>query len=149
VTDLVDTINGAIEFTIPAAHRMGIKAVEARRGFAATTVPLEGNGNHFGVMYAGVEFTVAEILGGIIANASFDSARYYPLVKKLEIEFTAAARTDLRAEAGLDEAELARIEVEAAENGKADFTLDAVVRDEAGQTVVITHGLYQLRAHGK
>jgi hypothetical protein len=26
---------------------------------------------------------------------------------------------------------------------------DAVVKDEAGQTVSITHGLYQLRAHGR
>ena len=146
---LVDTINGAMEFTIPAAHKLGIKAVEARRGFASATVPLAGNGNHFGVVYAGVEFTVAEILGGIIAIASFDAAKYYPLVKKVDIEFTAAARTDLRAEAELDEAELSRVETEAAAKGKADFTLDAVVKDEAGQTVAVTRGLYQLRAHGK
>lgn len=146
---LVDTINGALEFTIPAAHKMGIKAVEARRGYAAATVPLEGNGNHFGVVYAGVEFTVAEILGGIIAIASFDNAKYYPLVKKVDIEFTGMARTDLRAEASLDEAELSRVESQAAATGKADFTVDAVVRDEAGQTVAVTHGLYQLRAHGK
>ncbi|MGO4444482.1 YiiD C-terminal domain-containing protein [Mycobacterium sp. 2YAF39] len=146
---LADMMNGAMETTIPAAHKMGIKAVEARRGYAAATVPAEGNGNHFGVVYAGVEFTVAEILGGIIAIASFDAAEYYPLVKKLDIEFTAAARSDLRAEASLSEDELARIETEAAEKGKADFVLDAVVRDEAGQTVAVTHGLYQLRAHGK
>jgi acyl-coenzyme A thioesterase PaaI-like protein len=146
---LVDMINGAMEATIPAAHKLGIKAVEARPGFAAATVPLDGNGNHFGVVYAGVEFTVAEILGGIIAIASFDAAKYYPLVKKLDIEFTAAARSDLRAEASLDEDELRRIDNEAAENGKADFALNAVVRDEAGQTVAVTHGLYQLRAHGK
>jgi acyl-coenzyme A thioesterase PaaI-like protein len=146
---LVDMINGAMEATIPAAHKLGVKAVEARPGFAAATVPLESNGNHFGVVYAGVEFTVAEILGGIIAIASFDAAKYYPLVKKLDIEFTAAARSDLRAEASLDEDELRRIDKEAAENGKADFTLNAVVRDEAGQTVAVTRGLYQLRAHGK
>jgi acyl-coenzyme A thioesterase PaaI-like protein len=146
---LVDMMNGAMATTIPAAHNMGIKAVEARRGHAAATVPLEGNGNHFGVVYAGVEFTVAEILGGIIAIASFDAAKYYPLVKKVDIEFTGMARSDLRAEASLDEDELRRIETEAAEKGKADFALDAVVRDEAGQTVAVTHGLYQLRAHGK
>jgi acyl-coenzyme A thioesterase PaaI-like protein len=146
---LVDMMNDAMATTIPAAHQMGIKAVEARRGHAAATVPLEGNGNHFGVVYAGVEFTVAEILGGIIAIASFDAAKYYPLVKKVDIEFTGMARSDLRAEASLDEDELQRIETEAAEKGKADFALDAVVRDEAGQTVAVTHGLYQLRAHGK
>ncbi len=142
-------INGAMEATIPAAHKLGVKVVEARPGFAAATVPLAGNGNHFGVVYAGVEFTVAEILGGIIAIASFDATKYYPLVKKLDIEFTAAARSDLRAEASLDEDELRRIEIDAAENGKADFALNAVVRDEAGQTVAVTRGLYQLRAHGK
>ena len=146
---LIDMINDAMATTIPAADKLGVKAVEARRGFAAATVPLEGNGNHFGVVYAGVECTVAEILGGIIAIASFDAAKYYPLVKKLDIEFTAAARSDLRAEASLEEDELRRIETEADEKGKADFVLDAVVRDEAGQTVAVTRGLYQLRAHGK
>jgi acyl-coenzyme A thioesterase PaaI-like protein len=146
---LVDMMNDAMATTIPAADKLGVKAVEARRGYAAATVPLEGNGNHFGVVYAGVEFTVAEILGGIIAISSFDAAKYYPLVKKLDIEFTAAARSDLRAEASLGEDELRRIEAEAEEKGKADFVLDAVVRDEAGQTVAVTHGLYQLRAHGR
>ena len=142
-------MNGAMAYTIPPAHKMGIKAVEARRGYAAASVPLEGNGNHFGVVYAGVQFTVAEILGGIIALSTFDSAKYYPLVKNVDIKFTGMARSDLRAEASLDEDEIGRIEAEAAEKGKADFTLDAVVKDEAGQTVSVTRGLYQLRAHGK
>jgi acyl-coenzyme A thioesterase PaaI-like protein len=65
--ELVEMMNGAMEFTVPTAHKMGIKVVEARPGHAAATVPLEGNGNHFGVIYAGVQFTVAEILGGVIA----------------------------------------------------------------------------------
>ena len=63
---LVDMMNGALESTIPIAHKMGVKVVEARPGFAATSVPAEGNGNHFGVIYAGVQFTVAEMLGGVI-----------------------------------------------------------------------------------
>ena len=149
MSNLVDMMNGAMATTIPAAHNMGIKAVEARRGHAAATVPLEGNGNHFGVIYAGVQFTVAEMLGGVIALATFDAAKYYPLVKGVEIKFTGMARTDLLAETSLDEDEITRVEAEAAENGKADFVLDAVVCDDAGQTVSVTHGLYQLRAHGR
>lgn len=39
-------INGAMAATIPAAHKLGIMAVEAHPGFAAATVPLEGNGNY-------------------------------------------------------------------------------------------------------
>ncbi len=33
----------------------------------------DGNGNHFGVVYAGVQFTVAEMLGGVIALAMVDN----------------------------------------------------------------------------
>jgi acyl-coenzyme A thioesterase PaaI-like protein len=143
---LVPAMNGAIESTIPIAHKMGLKVVEARPGFAATTVPAEGNGNHFGVIYAGVLFTVAEILGGIIPLITFDTAKYFPLVKNLDIQFVAMAKSDVRAQASLDDATIARVEAEAAERGKADFTLEAVVTDADGQTVATTRGLYQLRA---
>jgi acyl-coenzyme A thioesterase PaaI-like protein len=145
---LVAVMNGAIESTIPIAHKMGVKVVEARPGFAATTVPAEGNGNHFGVIYAGVLFTVAEVLGGIIPLITFDTAKYFPLVKNLEIQFVAMAESEVRAEASLDYETIARVEAEAAERGKADFTLDAVVTDADGQTVATTRGLYQLRALG-
>jgi acyl-coenzyme A thioesterase PaaI-like protein len=144
---LVDTINGAMEATIPTAHQMGIKVVEARPGHAAATVPMEGNTNHLGVVYAGVEFTVAEILGGVIALSTFGSTKYFPLVKHVDISFVGLAKSELRAEATIDEETIARVETEAAANGKADFTLDAVVKDVDGQVVATTHGLYQLRAH--
>ncbi|MGO4612740.1 PaaI family thioesterase [Nocardia sp. 2YAB30] len=144
-----DLVNGALEFTIPIAHKMGVQAVEVRRGFAATSVPAEGNGNHFGVMYAGVLFTVAEILGGAIAVATFDNAAFYPLVKDLHVFFRKPAKTDVRAEATLSEADIARITEEAAANGKSEFTLRAVVTAADGVVVAETEGLYQLRAHGR
>ncbi len=145
---LVDTMNGALASTIPIADKMGVKVVEARPGFAATTVPAEGNGNHFGVIYAGVLFTVAEVLGGIIPLITFDTAKYFPLVKNLDIQFVAMAKSDVRAEASLDDETITRVEAEAAQRGKADFTLEAVVTDANGQTVATTRGLYQLRAIG-
>ena len=140
-------MNAGMESTIPIAARMGVRVLEARRGFAAASVPAEGNGNHFGVVYAGVSFTVAEILGGIIALSSFDAGKYFPLVKNVDIAFVGRGATDLRAEATLDDETIARVEAEAAEQGKADYTLDAVVTDTAGTVIATTHGLYQLRAH--
>ncbi|HEX7323640.1 MAG TPA: YiiD C-terminal domain-containing protein [Mycobacterium sp.] len=142
-------INAALEHTIPVAHRMGVRVVEAGRGHAVATVPADGNGNHFGVVYAGVQFSVAEILGGIIALSTFDSAKYFPLVKNVDIAFVGMAKSQLRAEARLDDETIARVEAEAAERGKADFVLEAVVTDADGQTVSTTRGLYQLRAHGR
>lgn len=144
-----ETMTAAIERTIPVAHRMGVRILEAGPGHAVASVPVEGNGNHFGVIYAGVQFTVAEILGGVIALSTFDAAKYFPLVKNIDISFVGMARSELRAEARLDEAAIARIEAEAAERGKADFELEAVVTDADGKTVATTRGLYQLRAHGK
>ncbi|WP_341271823.1 YiiD C-terminal domain-containing protein [Mycobacterium kubicae] len=144
---LVDMMNAGMATTIPTADKMGVRVLEARRGFAAASVPVEGNGNHFGVIYAGVQFTVAEMLGGIIALATFDSSKYFPLVKNLEIAFLGMATTALRAEASMDDETIARVEAEAAAKGKADYVLDAVVTDAAGTVVATTHGLYQLRAH--
>jgi acyl-coenzyme A thioesterase PaaI-like protein len=150
VTDqLVEMMNAALGSTIPTAQQMGVHVVEARRGFAAASVPVDGNGNHFGVIYAGVQFTVAEILGGIISLSTFDSAKFFPLVKNLDISFVGMARSELRAEASLDDDTIARIEAEAAERGKSDFTLEATVTDADGKTVATTRGLYQLRAIGK
>jgi acyl-coenzyme A thioesterase PaaI-like protein len=146
---LTDMMNATLGSTIPIAGQMGVRVAEARRGFAATTVPAEGNGNHFGVIYAGVQFTVAEVLGGIIALSTFDTTKYFPLVKNVDIKFVSMARSELRAEAALDDETIARIEAEAAERGKADFTMEAVVTDADGQTVATTRGLYQLRAFGR
>ncbi|OBJ50903.1 thioesterase [Mycobacterium sp. 1423905.2] len=140
-------MNAGMATTIPTADKMGVRVLEAHRGFAAASVPAEGNGNHFGVIYAGVQFTVAEMLGGIIALATFDSSKYFPLVKNLEIAFLGMATTALRAEASMDDETIARVEAEAADKGKADYLLDAVVTDTAGIVVATTHGLYQLRAH--
>lgn len=147
VTDqLVEMMNNALSSTIPIADHMGVQVVEARRGFAAATVPVEGNGNHFGVIYAGVQFTVAEVLGGIIALSTFDAGKYFPLVKNVDIAFRAMATTPLRAEASMDDETIARVEAEAAAQGKSDYVLDAVVTDANGTVVATTHGLYQLRA---
>lgn len=140
--------NTAIEHMLPAAHRMGVRIVELERGRCASEVPMEGNGNHFGVMYAGVLFTVAEVLGGAIGLPTFDVSQFYPLVKDLQITFKRPAKTTIRAEVSLDDETIDKVTAEAEERGKADFTLDAVLTDESGEVVATTHGLYQLRRHG-
>lgn len=72
--------------------------------------------------------------------------KYFPLVKNLDIQFVAMAKSDVRAEARLDDETIARVKDEAAERGKSDFTLEATVTDADGKTVATTRGLYQLRA---
>ena len=83
------------------------------------------------------------------ALTTFDRAKYFPLVKNVDIKFVSMARTEIRAEATLDDETIARVEAEAAQRGKADFILEAVVTDADGQTIATTRGIYQLRAHGR
>ena len=146
--DYVAMVNTGLEYTIPVAHKMGVRAVEVRPGYAAAEVPIEGNGNHFGVMYAGVLFTVAEVLGGAIGIASFDNTQFFPLVKDVQIAFRRPAKTVVRSVAALDEASIAAVAKEAEANGKADFELDAELTDADGTVVATTHGVYQLRRFG-
>ena len=142
-----ELFNGALEHLVPQAHRMGVRAVALEPGRAVCRVPLEGNGNHLRTMYAGVLFTVAEVLGGAICLPSFDMARFYPVVKSVRIDFRKPARTDVLATAELPASRVAEIAAAADEHGKAEFTLDATLTDDAGIVVATTEGVYQLRAH--
>ncbi|WP_430336130.1 YiiD C-terminal domain-containing protein [Rhodococcus sp. ACT016] len=146
-SDPVQYINSFIEHSIPPMHGLGIRIVELDTGHAVGVVPLEGNGNHMGTMYAGTLFGVAEVLGGALVIASFDMTRYYPTVKEVQIAFRRPATTDVRAEATLDSATLSRLQLDLERSGKAEFELDATLTDTAGTVVATTHGIYQIRRH--
>ena len=79
----------------PARRIDPIQVVELERGYVETTAPFEGNGNHLGTMYAGVLFTVAEVIGGVMAAVTFDMTKVVPLVKSMEIDFKRPARSDV------------------------------------------------------
>jgi thioesterase domain-containing protein len=148
MTDFLLVANAAVEHMVPVAHRMGVRFTEVERGRVVAEVPLDGNTNHVGTMYAGVLFTVAEVLGGALALTTFDSAEFYPILKDVQIRFRRLATTTIKASTSLDEDAIAAIATEAAANGKADYVLDAELTDTDGTVVATTHGVYQLRRHG-
>ena len=143
----VAAMNAALEKTIPRAYEMGVRFVELRPGYVRAEVPFEGNGNHFGVVYAGVTFTLAEVLGGALHVATFDASTHYPLVRGMHIEFTAPGRGPLSASVTLSDDEIARIRAESL-NGKVSFELNAEVLAEDGTVVARTSGDYQIRPYG-
>ncbi len=144
----VETMNLALAQLIPRAHQMGIRFVELRPGYVRAELPFEGNGNHFGTVYAGVIFTLAEVLGGAMHFASFDIATHYPLVRAMSIDFLAPGRGELSASAELSSAEVAAVRAQAATGGTAPFALSAQVLDGHGTVVATTRGDYQLRPYG-
>ncbi|GGO93900.1 hypothetical protein GCM10011584_33660 [Nocardioides phosphati] len=130
----------------PILAAMDVRAVRLGRGVAEAEIPLGPNGNHFGVMYAGSLFTVAEVLGGYLPAATWDLTGYLPIVADMQISYRAPATTTVRARASLDEAELARIAAELEAGApKIRFTLSTVLTDTAGTSVATTTGSYLLR----
>lgn len=144
-----DQLNAGLESLIPVAHKMGVRFVEMRPGHVSATVPFEGNGNHFGVIYAGVIFTLAEVLGGAMHFATFDAATHYPLVRSLNIDFLKPGTGPLTASATLPDDEVARLKAEAVPDAKVPFVLEAEVIGEDGTVVARTRGDYQLRPFGR
>ena len=138
--------------SVPILEAMGIHVVEVRPGFAAADLPPEPNVNHFGVTYAGSLFSVAEMLGGLLALTTFDFegelAGIVPLVKESTIRFRRPALGVVRASGALSDEEVARVRREALATGKGEFVLEATLTDEQGEVVASTVGTYQVRRLG-
>lgn len=144
----LEGINTLVEHAIPAARAMRIRITDLGPGRAAASVPLEGNTNHLGTLYAGSLFSVAEILGGAICYPTFDVSRFLPTVKTVEIHFRRPATTDVAATATLTREVIDRVAADAEETGKGEFILEAEITDTSGQVVATTVGTYQLRRMG-
>jgi thioesterase domain-containing protein len=131
---------------------MGVRVLEASRGRAVAELPPEPNVNHFGVAYAGSLYSVAEMLGGVLALATFDLeselAGMVPVVKESTIRFRRPALGVVRAEAELSDAEVERVRRDALGTGKGEYVLEATLTDEHGEVVATTVGTYQLRRFG-
>lgn len=132
---------------IPILGAMDLEVIEATPHSAAARIPVEPNGNHFGAMYAGCLFTVAEVLGGLMAGF-MDVPGGVPLVRRLEIDFTRPAMTAVTARTTLSEEEFVRVQAEAIAKGKSNYELISEVVDESGTVVARTHGYYQMRVMG-
>ncbi|MDF1779774.1 MAG: YiiD C-terminal domain-containing protein [Alcanivoracaceae bacterium] len=144
----LERIRHAAENSFPFVSRCGVKVLDIERGYCKMLMPLELNKNHVGTMYAGALYTLAELPGGVVYLSSFDTNKYYPIVKDMSIRFRRPATTDVTVEVSIDDHEIARIEAATEENGKCEFTWDVEIKDATGEVVALTQNVYQLRKFG-
>ncbi|GIZ12803.1 YiiD C-terminal domain-containing protein [Pseudomonas sp. NCCP-436] len=133
------------EEQIAFVRRSGLKAEVLEPGFVRLCMPLEGNRNHIGSMYAGALFTLAEIPGGALFLTSFDVQCFYPIVKEMNLRFRRPANGDICVEARLSTDEITRLEELASRIGKAEYLLELQLTDDSGEVVAESRGYYQLR----
>lgn len=134
-----------LEEIVKIVGKMGIRIVEMQDRHVKVILPLEPNINHIGTMYAGSLFTLGEYLGGPIFFASFDFTKYYPIVKALAIQYKRPATTDVTVEMTLSEEQVAAVQQEADEKGKADWKMDLELKDQAGTVCCLMQGVWQMR----
>ena len=144
----LETIRQAASRPFPFISRCEAEVEELQPGYCRAMMPYRPNVNHVGTMYAGALFTLAELPGGALFLSSFDSSRFYPIVRDSQIRFRRPAMTDVRVEARIGEDEVERVQKETEENGKCDFELECELTDEKGEVVAISKMMYQLRKIG-
>lgn len=142
----LELVRQLTEEQIAFVRRSGLKAEVLEPGCVRLRMPLEGNQNHIGSMYAGALFTLAEIPGGALFLTSFDTARFYPIIKDMSLRFRRPATGDIWVEASLTEDEIQHLQKQATEEGKAEYVLELQLIDDSGEVVVQSRGVYQLRA---
>jgi thioesterase domain-containing protein len=142
----LELVRQLTEEQITFVQRSGLKAEVLEPGYVRLCMPLAGNQNHIGSMYAGALFTLAEIPGGALFLTSFDAQRFYPIIKEMNLRFRRPATGDIRIEARLSVEEIQHLQKQATEQGKAEYLLELQLTDDSGEVVALSRGVYQLRA---
>ncbi|CAN0603368.1 unnamed protein product, partial [Ectocarpus sp. 12 AP-2014] len=124
-------VNRIIGLAIPFAPRNGFSVEEVRPGFVKARIRLKGNKNHFGSLYAGAYFLVAEIPGGVLTLFDLGPA-YTPILKEMTLQFLHPANSDVTVTFELDSDTVRAIKAEADETGRAAFALEGMLYDNEG-----------------
>lgn len=140
-------VNRIIGLSIPFAPRNGFCVIELRPGFVKALIPLKGNKNHFGSLYAGAYFLVAEIPGGVLTLFDLGPA-YTPILKEMTLQFLQPANSDVVVEFSLDQKTVEAIKTEADKTGRAAFELEGLMYDQDGTHVATSVGHYRVRKKG-
>lgn len=134
-----------LESGIPVLEATGLRVLELDPGRARVRMPLEPNANHIGTFYAGSLYVLAEVTGAALYSGSFDSKRYYPIVKEIRLRYRRPATSDVSAEADLSAEEIEVLRAEVERSGKADHAWQCELRDAEGEVVAIADNVFQIR----
>ncbi|MAM89010.1 MAG: DUF4442 domain-containing protein [unclassified Hahellaceae] len=137
-------VNTFVGLAIPFARRCGFKVLALERGYIRAQVPIGRNRNHLGTMYAGALFTLGEIPGGVLVLFDF-GGRFVPILERYDINYIAAAKSDVSVECQLSPETLTQLETQMTQSDRASFELASTMTDSTGKLVAEGIGYYQMR----
>jgi acyl-coenzyme A thioesterase PaaI-like protein len=130
---------------IDGIRRTGLKILEFRRRYIKIMMPIKGNGNHVGIMYAGSLFSLGEASGGFVFASTFDPLQYYPIIKEVHIKFVKPATTDVTLIAELNDDQIETVNRQLNETGRSKLTATYEIKDATNEVVAIVHGNWPIR----
>ncbi|MDE0803236.1 MAG: PaaI family thioesterase [Acidimicrobiales bacterium] len=142
VTEFPRSAPGSPADIIPIVGKMGLEVLHAERGRCVLRLPFEPNINHVNMIYAGSMFTLAEMPGGVLFTAAFDTSRFAPVVGEMKVRFAKPAMSALLVDARMSDEEIERVAAELDENGRARWELDQDIVDESGTVVASASAVY-------
>lgn len=137
-------LNRLVGVAVPFARRNYFEVQELRRGHVRARIPLKGNRNHIGTLYAGAMFVLAEIPGGVLMLFEMGPG-FVPILKELTMSYVKTAKSDVTVEFVMPPEDIERIRHAVEADGKAEFKLEGELRDVEGEIVARSSALYQVR----
>lgn len=123
-------------------YRSGVQIVEETPNLLRARMPLAGNANHFGAMYAGSIFTLAEFPFGALFMQSIPQTELVPVIGELTIRYLAPVLSDLYVTVEINDEELERIRTDASASGKAKLIRSLELKDESGNVKAVASATY-------
>ena len=134
-------------YRVPMVERTGMRRLEERRGHSKLLMPLEGNANHVDVMYLGAFCILAEAAAAGPGISILDTARFFPIVKDIAVDFHRMAASDVTGEFTLTEEQIGGLLADLERKGSASYLAEVPMHDDAGMLVATGRVTIKLLSH--
>ena len=130
---------------LPLYETIGLD-VESLDGEVRCCVPLTPhNSNHFGVMHAGVLFSLAEATAALAFSLQKPFRGMLVIAKQVDLRFRRPATTAVTGRATLSQADADMLAKRLSEDPKSDWTIATTLVDAAGEVVADADATFVLR----
>lgn len=128
--------------SIPGLGKFNMKVLEITANRVQLQLPLEGNTNHLGTMYAGALYSAAEFPFGLLYLHHFQGQPMVPVIGEMSIRYLAPVTGDATVVLEVSDDEWADMAEGTKTTGKFKFKRDLEVHDENGTVVCRTSATY-------
>lgn len=128
--------------SVDTLKNMGIRVLEQSPNLLKVEMPLEGNRNHLGGIYAGAIFSLAEFPFGMMCVLKFGLQNLVPVVGEVTIRYLAPAIQPLIVELKVTDQEWEEMERETGIHGKFKIAREIEVRDVSGKAIAMVKATY-------